>query len=141
FAKAIVCSVLLVLALLTAGLLRRQRDAITRPAHKNRYIQRFARLGYTLKHFAVWLIFGELSAQVWCMSLFGIGRSNALGEQVGQALVAIALTALLSSLVWIVADTALERALGGGRRGQRQVTARTQTVVPMLRNTVFFAIL
>jgi small-conductance mechanosensitive channel len=141
FAKAIVSAVLLVLALLVAGLLRRQRERRTRPAHKNRYIQRFARLGYTLKHCAIWVVFAELSAQIWGMSLVGIGRPNAVNEQIAQALFAIALTALLSSLLWIVADTALERALGGGRRGQRKVTARTQTVVPMLRNTVFFAIL
>lgn len=141
FAKAIVCAVLLVLALLAGGLLRRQQERRTRKPSRNRYIQRFARLGNTLKHCAIWLVFAELSTQIWGMSLLGLGRPDAINEQVRTAIIAIALTALISSLLWIVADTALERALGGGRRGQRKVTARTQTVVPMLRNTVFFAIL
>lgn len=140
FAKAIVCAVLLALALLLASLLRRQRERSKRPPYRNRYLQRFARLGYTLKHVAIWVIFTEATLQVWDMSLLGIGHDYAVNEQFGRALVAMALTALIASMVWIVADTALESSLGGGRRGQRKVTARTQTVVPMLRNTVFFAI-
>lgn len=140
FARSIICAVLLVLALVLSGLLRRQREKTTRQLRKSRYVQRFSRFGYTLAHALVWLVFAELCAHVWGFSLLGIDGSDALSPRIGRAVMAVALTALLAWLVWIVIDTALERALSGGRRNKGKMTARTQTVEPMLRNTLFFTI-
>jgi len=141
FSQSLICAVLLVLALVLTGVLYRQSEKITRRPHKSRYRQRLTRLGYTLAHAVVWLAFAELCARVWGLSFLGIGDSDALSPKFGRALTAIALIGLLAWLFWILVDTALERALGGGRRNKGKITARSQTVMPMLRNTLFFIIM
>lgn len=143
FGRAIVCGALLVLALIVSDLLRRHRRRATHRMriHTSLYIQRLSRFGYALIHALVWLVFAALCAYFWGFPVLGIGESDALSSQIGRAVMAIGLTALLAWLFWIVLDTALGRALGGGRRKRGKATARSQTVVPLLRYTLFFTIM
>lgn len=140
FARAVVCAVVLVLALVLTRLLYRQRKKASRRVHKNNYIHRLSRFGYTLAHGLVWLAFAETCAQIWGFSILGIGNSGALNPQIMEALTAIAITSILAWLFWIISDTALERVFKRNARKGEKATARTQTVVPMLRNTLFFTI-
>lgn len=147
FAKAMVCTVILVMTLVVTGVIRRadekaaQRHRQRRRRHQ--YSTRLTRFGFTLLHCLSWLIFAELSLRVWGVSLFGIGEQGAVSARIGHALLGLGITILIAWLVWILADTAIQRALSGGRdaRGRPRNTNRAQTITPMIRNMATFTIM
>ncbi|SDL21476.1 Small-conductance mechanosensitive channel [Modicisalibacter muralis] len=142
FAKALICAALLVLTLVVNGVLRRHSEKATHRKRKSQYRQRLERFGYTLAHCVFWVIFAELSLRVWDASLLGIGEGGAISARIGQALLGIILTVLLAWLVWIFADTAIQRALNvsAKSRGRRVHSTRAQTITPLIRNVIFFTI-
>ncbi|QEA39348.1 mechanosensitive ion channel [Pistricoccus aurantiacus] len=137
--KAILPAGFLVLALIVTGLIRRHSQQITRRKRISQYRRRLERFGYALAHIVVWIAFVELSLRVWSTSLLGFSA----GARVGQALLAIGFTILLAWLVWIFADSAINRALmSSGKTGGRRVnSARAQTITPLLRNVVLVTII
>ncbi|GHC33976.1 mechanosensitive ion channel domain-containing protein [Aidingimonas halophila] len=139
--RAIICSALLVLTLVVTGLLRRHSELITRRKRISQYRKRLERFGYTLAHMLCWVVFAELSLRVWGASLLGVGN-DAATARIGQALLAIGFTVLLAWLVWIFADTAIQRALTSSAktRGRRVNSARAQTITPLIRNVIFATI-
>ncbi|HET7314768.1 mechanosensitive ion channel family protein [Salinisphaera sp.] len=137
FARAMIGTVLFVLTLVATGIIRRQHERAARRPRKSPYAGRFRKLGFTLAHGLAWLVFAELSVRVWGFSLFGIGERGVVGGRIGQALLGLGLTVVIAWLVWIVIDTAIERALHGRRRN----TNRAQTITPMIRNLALFVII
>jgi small-conductance mechanosensitive channel len=139
FARAMICTVFLVLAIVVAGLLRREYTRGGRRPYlqRNIYAMRLRRLGFTLLHVLIWAVFAELSLRVWGLSLFGLGQQGIASGGIGEALTEFGLTILVAWLAWIVADTAIYRAL----HGHRQRTNRAQTITPMIRNVVLFTII
>ncbi|XGA81739.1 mechanosensitive ion channel [Halomonas sp. CH40] len=145
-ARSIVSASLLVLTLVITGLLRRQAERIGKHRHRRRtsqYRKRLERFGFVLGHIVSWVIFAELFMQVWSSSLFGIGHQGLAGAGIGEALLSLGATVLLAWLVWILADTAIQRALitSAGSRGRRVNQARAQTITPMIRNVLLVTIL
>ena len=145
-ARSIVSASLLVLTLVVTGLLRRQAERLNKRRHRRRFSQyrkRLERFGFVLAHICAWMVFAELSMQVWGGSLFGLGQQAVASARIGQALVSLGATVLLAWLVWIFADTAIQRALTSSARsrGRRVNQARAQTITPMIRNVIFVAIL
>ncbi|NOG31567.1 mechanosensitive ion channel [Halomonas sp. TBZ9] len=145
-ARSIVSASLLVLTLVITGLLRRQAERIGKHRHRRRtsqYRKRLERFGFVLGHIVSWMIFAELFMQVWSSSLFGIGHQGLAGAGIGEALLSLGATVLLAWLVWILADTAIQRALitSAGSRGRRVNQARAQTITPMIRNVLLVTIL
>ncbi|WP_018919046.1 mechanosensitive ion channel family protein [Vreelandella zhanjiangensis] len=145
-ARSIISASLLVLTLVITGLLRRQAVRMEKRRHRHRYSQyrkRLERFGFVLAHICSWMVFAELSMQVWGGSLFGIGQQAVASSRIGQALVSLGATVLLAWLVWIFADTAIQRALTSSvrARGRRVNQARAQTITPMIRNVIFVTIL
>ncbi|MCP1327645.1 mechanosensitive ion channel family protein [Halomonas sp. 707D4] len=145
-ARSIISASLLVLTLVVTGLLRRQAERLTKRRHRRRHSQyrkRLERFGFVLAHICAWMVFAELSMQVWGGSLFGLGQQAVASARIGQALVSLGATVLLAWLVWIFADTAIQRALTSSARsrGRRVNQARAQTITPMIRNVIFVAIL
>ena len=145
-ARSIVSASLLVLTLVVTGLLRRQSERLNKRRHRRRFSQyrkRLERFGFVLAHICAWMVFAELSMQVWGGSLFGLGQQAVASARIGQALVSLGATILLAWLVWIFADTAIQRALTSSARsrGRRVNQARAQTITPMIRNVIFVAIL
>lgn len=147
FARAMVCTVILVMTLVITGVIRRadekaaQRHRQRRRRHQ--YSTRLTRFGFTLLHCLSWLVFAELSLRVWDFSMFGIGQQGAASARIGHALLGLGITILVAWLVWILADTAIQRALSGGRdsHGRPRNTNRAQTITPMLRNMITFTIM
>jgi small-conductance mechanosensitive channel len=145
-ARSIISASLLVLTLVITGLLRRQEERLGKRRHRRRFSQyrkRLERFGFVLAHLSAWMIFAELSMQVWGGSLFGLGQQAVASARIGQALVSLGATVLLAWLVWIFADTAIQRALTSSARsrGRRVNQARAQTITPMIRNVIFVTIL
>ncbi|MCE7516862.1 mechanosensitive ion channel domain-containing protein [Vreelandella titanicae] len=145
-ARSIISASLLVLTLVVTGLLRRQAERMGKRRHRRRYSQyrkRLERFGFVLAHICSWMVFAELSMQVWGSSFFGLGQQAVASARIGQALVSLGATVLLAWLVWIFADTAIQRALTSSARsrGRRVNQARAQTITPMIRNVIFVTIL
>ncbi|WP_339884172.1 mechanosensitive ion channel family protein [Vreelandella maris] len=145
-ARSIISASLLVLTLVVTGLLRRQAERMGRRRHRHRqsqYRKRLERFGFVLAHIFAWMVFAELSMQVWGSSFFGLGQQAVASARIGQALVSLGATVLLAWLVWIFADTAIQRALTSSARsrGRRVNQARAQTITPMIRNVIFVTIL
>ncbi|MBZ5488204.1 mechanosensitive ion channel [Halomonas aquamarina] len=145
-ARSIISASLLVLTLVITGLLRRQEVRLGKRRHRRRqsqYRKRLERFGFVLAHICSWMVFAELFMQIWGGSLFGLGQQAVASARIGQALVSLGATILLAWLVWIFADTAIQRALtsSGRARGRRVNQARAQTITPMIRNVIFVAIL
>ncbi|BBI49196.1 hypothetical protein HORIV_16170 [Vreelandella olivaria] len=110
---------------------------------QSQYRKRLERFGFVLAHICSWMVFAELSMQVWGSSFFGLGQQAVASARIGQALVSLGATVLLAWLVWIFADTAIQRALTSSARsrGRRVNQARAQTITPMIRNVIFVTIL
>ncbi|MGY4877156.1 mechanosensitive ion channel domain-containing protein [Vreelandella aquamarina] len=145
-ARSIVSASLLVLTLVVTGLLRRHAERLSKHRHRRRtsqYRKRLERFGFVLGHIVSWVIFAELFMQVWGSSLFGVGQQGLASARIGEALISLGATVLLAWLVWIFADTAIQRALisSAGTRGRRVNQARAQTITPMIRNVVLVTIL
>ncbi|MGS2742873.1 mechanosensitive ion channel domain-containing protein [Halomonas sp. LS-001] len=145
-ARSIVSASLLVLTLVVTGLLRRHAERLGQHRHRRRtsqYRKRLERFGFVLGHIVSWVIFAELFMQVWGSSLFGVGQQGLASAGIGEALISLGATVLLAWLVWIFADTAIQRALisSAGSRGRRVNQARAQTITPMIRNVVLVTIL
>lgn len=145
-ARSIINAGLLVFTLIITALLRRQNmrhDHSHGPhRHHSEYRRRLERFAYTLAHMLAWLVFAELSVQVWGASLVGLGQQGVASVRIGQAVLAIAFTGLVAWLAWIFADTAIQRALTSSARsrGRRVNQARAQTITPMIRNVIFITI-
>ncbi|SDO11118.1 mechanosensitive ion channel family protein [Vreelandella arcis] len=146
-ARSIISASLLVLTLVVTGLLRRQAERLSKHRRRRRrhshYRKRLERFGFVLGHICAWVVFAELSMQVWGSSMFGLGQRGLAGARIGPALVSLGATVLLAWLVWIFADTAIQRALISSTRsrGRRVNQARAQTITPMIRNVIFITIL
>ncbi len=141
-ARSIISAALLVLALVIAGLIQRHNERRTQRRRVSEYRRRLERFGYALSHMVTWIVFAELSLQIWGGSLFGLGREGVAGIRIGQALLALGFTVLVAWLAWIFADTAIQRALmsSARSRGRRVNQARAQTITPMIRNVIFATI-
>lgn len=140
--RSIICAALLVLTLVVTGLIRRHSETEPRRKHISQYVKRLERFGYALAHMVCWVVFAELSLQVWGGSLLGLGQQGVASARIGQALLAIGVTVLLAWLAWIFADTAIQRALmaSARSRGRRVNSARAQTITPLIRNVIFATI-
>ncbi|TFH85640.1 mechanosensitive ion channel [Billgrantia azerbaijanica] len=141
-ARSVITAALLVLTLVVAGLIRRHDERRKRRRRLSDYRKRLERFGYALSHAVTWVVFAELSLQVWGGSLFGVGQQAVASARIGQALLALGVTVLLAWLAWIFADTAIQRALvsSARSRGRRVNQARAQTITPMIRNVIFVTI-
>ncbi|MGM0855718.1 MAG: mechanosensitive ion channel family protein [Pseudomonadota bacterium] len=145
-ARSIISASLLVLTLVVTGLLRRQSERLGKRRHRRRqsqYRKRLERFAFVLGHICAWVVFAELLMQVWGSSMFGLGQRGLAGARIGPALVSLGATVFLAWLVWIFADTAIQRALISSTRsrGRRVNQARAQTITPMIRNVIFVTIL
>ncbi|UYG05070.1 mechanosensitive ion channel family protein [Halomonas sp. LR3S48] len=141
-ARSIISAALLVLTLVVTGLIQRHKERRSKRRRISEYRRRLERFGYALSHMVAWIVFAELSLQVWGGSLFGLGREGVASARIGQALLALGFTVLLAWLAWIFADTAIQRALisSARSRGRRVNQARAQTITPMIRNVIFATI-
>ncbi|WP_295039064.1 mechanosensitive ion channel domain-containing protein [Salinicola sp.] len=142
FFRAVVTAGLMIATLVVTGLIHR-RGMNVRENPSSEYMARLARFGFTLAHLASWMIFAELAMRVWGSSLWAVGASAGIGQQIAKGVLGLGVTFLLAWLVWILADTAIKHALlrSSRRHGRRvNASARAQTITPLLRNTVFVTI-
>jgi small-conductance mechanosensitive channel len=136
--QALLSTVLLVVGMVINGLVRRHA---LKPRHGHKrhalYSDRLHNFFYTLIHMLVWLVFIELGLRVWGLSLIRFAEGD--GHDISMKLINLAATLMFAWLVWIVSDTAVHHALTRSRKGL--ANARAQTMMPLIRNVLFVAIL
>ncbi|WP_305895923.1 mechanosensitive ion channel family protein [Marinobacter sp. MDS2] len=138
--KAMICALLLALTLALQGLLGIQQN---RSKHRSlsTFSHRLVRFGYNLIQASAWLLFFELTLQIWGLSLFGLAGKPSVSVGLAGSLMGVVAILLAAKLTWIFIDELLERAMGGGERKKRIKTARAQTILPIARNTLLITVL
>jgi small-conductance mechanosensitive channel len=138
--KALLTTVLLVSTVFLSTLLQhllapREADAGQRVRP---YKELLRSLAHALLRIAMAVAFIELLGRIWGVSVIGFALSNRLGQAISNSLSSIGLILLVTWLLWVVLDTAIQEALkpAPGRRTARQPSTRVRTILPMLRNAI-----
>ncbi|MBT9572166.1 MAG: mechanosensitive ion channel [Pseudomonas umsongensis] len=102
------------------------------------YKERFLSLSHALLRIAMAIVFIDILGRIWGVSLFDFAVSNAVGRAISDALSHIGLIFLVTWMVWVVLDTAIQEALKPplNKRGARQPSTRVKTILPLLRNAI-----
>ena len=137
--KVMLCALLLALNLTLQGLIGLQ-ESRARQKTRDRLNRRLVRFGYRVVQTAAWLVFIELILQIWSLSLFGFGDQPALSPGLRSSLIGIIITALVAKLTWVFIDELLDRAMRSGDRKKKIKSARAQTILPIVRNTLLIVI-
>ncbi|MFK3906472.1 mechanosensitive ion channel family protein [Pseudomonas monteilii] len=95
-------------------------------------------LAHAVLRIAMAVTFIELLGRIWGVSVIDFALSNRLGRAISDSLSSIGLILLVTWLLWVVLDTAIQEALkpAVGRRASRQPSTRVRTILPMLRNAI-----
>ena len=102
------------------------------------YKERLLSLMHAVMRIALAIGFIELLGRIWGFSLLEFAQRNALGKVISDSLSSIGLILLVTWLLWVVMDTAIQEALkppANGRSG-RQPSTRVKTILPLLRNAM-----
>ncbi len=95
-------------------------------------------LAHALLRIVMAVAFIELLGRIWGFSVIDFALRNSLGRAISDSLSSIGLILLVTWLLWVVLDTAIQEALkpAVGRRTTRQPSTRVRTILPMLRNAI-----
>ncbi len=102
------------------------------------YKERFLNLSHALLRIGMAIVFIDILGRVWGVSLFEFAVSNAVGRAISDSLSHIGLILLVTWMVWVVLDTAIQEALKPptNKRSARQPSTRVKTILPLLRNAI-----
>ncbi|NUT75698.1 mechanosensitive ion channel [Pseudomonas sp. C1C7] len=102
------------------------------------YKERFLSLSHALLRIAMAIVFIDILGRIWGVSLFEFAVSNSVGRAISDSLSHIGLIFLVTWMVWVVLDTAIQEALKPpvNKRSARQPSTRVKTILPLLRNAI-----
>ncbi|NUU34457.1 mechanosensitive ion channel family protein [Pseudomonas sp. C2B4] len=102
------------------------------------YKERFLNLSHALLRIAMAIVFIDILGRIWGVSLFEFAVSNSVGRAISDSLSHIGLIFLVTWMVWVVLDTAIQEALKPpvNKRSARQPSTRVKTILPLLRNAI-----
>ncbi|HWT68556.1 MAG TPA: mechanosensitive ion channel family protein [Pseudomonas sp.] len=102
------------------------------------YKERFLNLSHALLRIAMAIVFIDILGRIWGVSLFEFAVSNSVGRAISDSLSHIGLIFLVTWMVWVVLDTAIQEALkpSVNKRSARQPSTRVKTILPLLRNAI-----
>lgn len=136
--NALMCSAVAVMALTVNGLISRAQRKPTRVGHRPSapYVAQLRKFVFTLAHMSSLLLFVEIGLRVWGMSLLTFDHGD--DGDVRRTVFGFVATLLFAWLVWILADTAIQKALGLGAKSRS--STRALTMLPLIRNVIFVTI-
>ncbi len=139
--EALRCALLTTVLLISTVFLSTLFQHMFRPgeARSGRvYQERLLSLLYAVLRIALAIGFIELLGRIWGFSLFEFAQRNALGKVISDSLSSIGLIFLVTWLLWVVMDTAIQEALKppSNSRSSRQPSTRVKTILPLLRNAI-----
>jgi len=102
------------------------------------YVELLRNLAHALSRIAMAVAFIELLGRIWGVSILGFAARNSLGRAISDSLSSIGLILLVTWLLWVVIDTAIQEALkpAVGKRAGREPSTRVKTILPMVRNAI-----
>lgn len=102
------------------------------------YKARLLSLLYACLRIGLAVTFIEVLGRIWGFSLFEFAQRNTLGRAISDSLSSIGLIFLVTWLLWVVLDTAIQEALKPpvNQRSGRAPSTRTKTILPLLRNAI-----
>lgn len=111
-------------------------DPAVRTGHA--YKARLLSLVYACLRIVLAVTFIEVLGRIWGFSLFEFAQRNSLGRAISDSLSSIGLIFLVTWLLWVVLDTAIQEALKPpvNHRSGRQPSTRIKTILPLLRNAI-----
>ncbi|WP_065259532.1 mechanosensitive ion channel family protein [Pseudomonas bananamidigenes] len=113
----------------------RRAEAIQR---SSAYKERFLSLLHALLRIVIAIAFIDILGRIWGVSLIDFAQSSTVGRAISNALSSIGLIFLVTWLLWVVLDTAIQEALKPpvNKRSARQPSTRVKTILPLLRNAI-----
>ncbi|WP_409316320.1 mechanosensitive ion channel domain-containing protein [Pseudomonas sp. KCJK9016] len=113
----------------------RRAEAIQR---SSAYKERFLSLLHALLRIVIAIAFIDILGRIWGVSLIDFAQSSTVGRAISNALSSIGLIFLVTWLLWVVLDTAIQEALKPpvSKRSARQPSTRVKTILPLLRNAI-----
>ena len=102
------------------------------------YKERLLSLLHAVARIVLAVSFIEILGRIWGFSLFEFAQRNTLGRVISDSLSSIGLILLVTWLLWVVLDTAIQEALKTpiNHRSSRQPSTRIKTILPLLRNAI-----
>ena len=85
------------------------------------YKERFLSLSHALLRIAMAIVFIDILGRIWGVSLFDFAVSNAVGRAISDSLSHIGLIFLVTWMVWVVLDTAIQVDASTGEASVRAV--------------------
>jgi small conductance mechanosensitive channel len=139
--EALRCALLTTVLLISTVFLSTLFQHMFKPAEVRSgrvYQERLFSLLHAVLRIALAIGFIELLGRIWGFSLFEFAQRNALGKVISDSLSSIGLIFLVTWLLWVVMDTAIQEALKptANNRSARQPSTRVKTILPLLRNAI-----
>lgn len=102
------------------------------------YRERLLSLGHAVMRIILAISFIEILGRIWGFSMFEFAQRNSVGRVISESLSSIGLIFLVTWLLWVVLDTAIQEALKPPvhHRSNRQPSTRIKTILPLLRNAI-----
>ena len=136
--RALMSTVLLIAAVFASTMMHHVLKPQTGgdPERSRPYLELLRSLGHALSRIVIAIAFIELFGRIWGVSVLEFAARNSVGRAISNSLSSIGLILLVTWLVWVVIDTAIQQALkpAVGKRASRQPSTRVKTILPMLRN-------
>ena len=142
--KALRCALLTTVLLIATVFLSTVFQHLFKPADAaaerggHVYKERLLSLCHAVLRIALAVVFIEVLGRIWGFSLFEFAQRNTVGRVISDSLSSIGLILLVTWLLWVVLDTAIQEALKPplNKRSARQPSTRIKTILPMLRNAI-----
>ncbi len=139
--EALRCAILTTVLLIGAVFLSTLFQHMFKPAEAHSssvYKERLLSLLHAVLRIVLAVGFIELLGRIWGFSMFEFAQRNALGKVISDSLSSIGMIFLVTWLLWVVMDTAIQEALKPptNHRSSRQPSTRVKTILPLLRNAM-----
>lgn len=148
FLRRTVASVALLVAALMLTLVvgRSPHSTARTPRFRDRqrsaYLSRFGRFAVALLRIFIWFGFAEAVARVWGTSVIRLVESTPVARHVAESTLGVVATVVVTWLVWLVIDTAINQTLSPGHgRTAAAPSLRVKTILPLVRNATFVTLL
>ncbi|MEA9993598.1 mechanosensitive ion channel [Pseudomonas sp. 10B1] len=141
--KALRCALLTTVLLISTVFLSTVFQHLFKPLQTNDrndhvYKTRLLSLLHAVLRIALAVTFIEVLARIWGFSLLEFAQGNTVGRAISDSLSRIGLIFLVTWLLWVILDTAIQEALKPpmNKRSSHQPSTRIKTILPLLRNAI-----
>lgn len=136
---ALLTTILLIASVFLSTIFQHLFKPTDEPARNEHvYKERLLSLLHALLRIVLAVTFIEVLGRIWGFSLLEFAQQNTVGRAISDSLSRIGMIFLVTWLLWVILDTAIQEALKPplNKRSTRQPSTRVKTILPMLRNAI-----